>query len=128
MSKIRGKNTSLELVMFRALSAVGIRFRRHYHTAFGVPDIALPKNKIAVFIDGDFWHGYRYPAWKHKIRLKFWRDKIERNRARDRRHTAGLRRHGWRVLRIWEHDIKKDPERAVLRVLDLLRDSSDSFK
>ena len=111
----------LELAVFRALSAAGIRFRRHYRTVYGTPDIASPKKRIAVFIDGDFWHGYRYPAWKHKLRLKFWRDKIERNRARDRRNFAGLRRHGWKVLRIWEHDIKKDPKRAALRVIRLLR-------
>lgn len=106
MAAIRSKGTKPEKTVFRALRQGGIWFRTHYRGAVGTPDIALPKKKIAVFIDGDFWHGYRYPAWKRKL-TPFWQAKIERNRARDKRTFAKLRRQGWRVLRVWEHDLTR---------------------
>lgn len=110
MAAIKGKGTKIEKRVFRALRQSGIYFRTHYKRAAGTPDIAMPKRKIAIFIDGDFWHGYRYPAWKRKL-PPFWQTKIERNRARDKRTFAKLRRHGWRVLRVWEHELTK--RRAV---------------
>ncbi len=116
MSRIRSKNTGLERVVFRALGLYGIRFTKHYRRARGTPDIAVPSKKIAVFIDGDFWHGYRYPLWRGKLKNKFWRDKIERNRARDRRTFAALRRRGWRVRRVWEHDIKRHPFETIKEI------------
>ena len=76
----------------------------------------MPRRKIAVFIDGDFWHGYRYPQWSQKLPSAFWREKIERNRARDRRNFAKLRRHGWRVLRVWEHKLMKSPDQTLRQI------------
>lgn len=114
MSAIRSKGTKPEKTVFRALRASGIYFRTHYKRAVGTPDIALPKKKIAIFIDGDFWHGYRYPAWKRKLK-PFWRAKIERNRARDKRTFARLRRDGWKVLRIWEHELTKSRAETTIR-------------
>ena len=116
MSRIRSKNTRLELVVFKFLRAHGVRFRKHYKGARGTPDVAVPAARAAVFIDGDFWHGWRYPSWRHKMKKKFWRDKIERNRARDRRTFAALRRQGWKVLRVWEHDIMRDPFATLSRI------------
>ena len=62
--------------------------------------------KVAVFVDGDFWHGWRLPAWEHKL-SKFWRDKLRANRARDQRNFRRLRAAGWKVIRIWQHALKK---------------------
>jgi len=121
MARIRGKNTGIELTVFRALRAYGVGFVRHYAKVPGKPDVALPARKLAVFLDGDFWHGYRYPTWRKKISQKFWRDKIERNRTRDRRNFARLRRHGWRVLRVWEHEIERDPFVAVQKIRRFLK-------
>lgn len=68
-----------------------------------------------MFIDGDFWHGWRFPAWKAKIPA-FWQDKIEKNRQRDARSFAALRRHGWKVIRLWEHAVKVDAGAQVDRM------------
>lgn len=123
MSRIRGKNTGIEKTVFRGLTAYGLKFRRHFKGARGTPDVAVPAQRLAIFIDGDFWHGYRYPAWRHKIGQKFWRDKIERNRARDRRNFAALRRQGWRVLRLWGHEVTRDPYVAIRKAVRFLKDT-----
>jgi DNA mismatch endonuclease (patch repair protein) len=121
MSRIRSKNTKIELLVFRALRRQNIYFQKHYKRAPGCPDLAWPARKLAVFIDGGFWHGYRYPQWRHKLPSQFWRDKIERNRARDRRNFAALRRRGWLVLRIWEHQLHEDPTACIERIIVAMR-------
>lgn len=82
----------------------------------------LTAAKVAVFIDGDFWHGYRFPSWKGKL-TKFWREKIRKNRERDKRNFAGIRRMGWCVIRLWQHEIKDDLPSCVERIVaaELLR-------
>ena len=108
MSRIRPKNTKPELLVFKYLHKEGIYFQKHYRKApAGTPDIAIPRKKLAVFIDGDFWHGYRFPQWKDKLPKKYWQDKIQANVDRDRKTFAKLRRNGWRVLRIWEHELSR---------------------
>jgi DNA mismatch endonuclease, patch repair protein len=76
---------------------------------------------VAVFIDGSFWHGYRYPQWCHKMPSQFWRDKIERNRTRDRRNFAKLRRRGWLVVRVWEHQLRNDSDACIDRIVKAMR-------
>jgi DNA mismatch endonuclease (patch repair protein) len=68
-----------------------------------------------VFVDGDYWHGWRFPAWKNKL-PPYWQEKIENNRRRDQRNFLRLRRDGWLVIRLWEHDIERDPEGCVDRI------------
>lgn len=121
MSKIRGKNTGPELAVFSELRRNRIYFRRHYDKVAGSPDVALPTKKIAVFIDGDFWHGYRYPCWKNKLPSDFWRQKIERNRARDKRNFAKLRKSGWLVLRVWERELRSDFDGSIRKVVRHLK-------
>ena len=124
MSRIRSKNTGIEVLVFRELRARGIYFQKHYRFAAGTPDVAVPKKKIAVFIDGDFWHGYRYPAWKRKLSSEFWRAKIERNRQRDIRNFRTLRRQGWHVLRVWEHQLKKNNRtKFIEKIAEFIRAS-----
>ena len=82
-----------------------MKFRKHDKSLPGRPDIVFPKERVAVFIDGDFWHGWRLPAWEHKL-SKFWRDKLHANRRRDRRNFRKLRTSGWKVIRIWQHQLK----------------------
>lgn len=94
MSKIRGKNTKIELLVFRELRKRGIYFQRHYNRAPGSPDIALPRKKIAIFIDGDFWHGYNYAKNKKRLPKEYWRAKLEANMARDLKNRRKLRRMG----------------------------------
>ena len=115
MSRVKGKHTSLELAVRKALSCVGLRFRNHVKTLPGKPDIVFPSRRLAVFIDGDFWHGYRFPVWRDDLKL-FWRKKIALNRERDRRNFAKLRRMKWRVIRVWGHDVKNDLDGVIVKI------------
>jgi DNA mismatch endonuclease (patch repair protein) len=82
----------------------------------GRPDLVFRKQQLIVFIDGDFWHGYRYPLWKSRL-SPYWRAKVERNRKRDISNHRKLRRAGWHVIRIWEHEVKKDRSTCVDRIV-----------
>lgn len=127
MSRIKGKNTSLELLVFGELRRRQVYFRKHYRRCRGCPDVAVPGFKVAVFIDGDFWHGWRYPVWRHKLPSEYWRTKIERNRARDRRNFAALRRDGWSVLRVWEHQLRRQPDVTVQAIADFISEGRQRF-
>ena len=117
MSKIRSKNTSIEVAKFRKLRHKGVHFRTHYSKVAGCPDIALPKKKKAVFIDGDFWHGYQFfKLWK-TLPNKFWREKISRNIKRDKSVRAKLKRQGWKVLRVWEHELSKEQDKTIRKII-----------
>jgi DNA mismatch endonuclease (patch repair protein) len=116
MSRIRGKHTGPEQKMEHEFSKLGIVFERHCKDLPGCPDFVCRPRKIVIFVDGDFWHGYRFPLWEHKLSPK-WREKIEATRQRDRRNFARLRRAGWKVLRIWEHQVEKDPSICAARVM-----------
>jgi DNA mismatch endonuclease (patch repair protein) len=119
MARIRGTNTSVETRVFRDLRRRGVYFARHGKGLPGRPDVVFRNGKVAVFLDGDFWHGWRFGRWEIKLQ-PFWRRKIARNRARDALNFARLRRQGWKVLRIWEHEIERDLARQVDRILDAL--------
>jgi DNA mismatch endonuclease, patch repair protein len=111
MRKVKGKNTTPELVLFKSFRAAGIKFVKHYGIE-GKPDIAFPKIKLAVFVDGDFWHGWKFD--KMKLRLpEYWYKKIRNNILRDRKNRRILRQKGWTVIRVWEHRVKKNPEGCI---------------
>ena len=114
MSRIRSKNTKIDVRMRKLLSKKNYRFEM-YPKMFGNPDLVLRNKKIAIFCDGDFWHGYGYHK-KKKPAKKFWRDKIEENIRRDKKISRKLRSDGWSVLRFWEHDIEKNPEKCIRRI------------
>src|SRR5260370_3183528 len=120
MSKVRQKGTDIELLVARELRLRGYRFRRNVTALAGSPDLVFAQDKLAVFIDGDFWHGFRYPCWRHKLQ-PFWRNKIETNRKRDQRNFRRLRRAGWNVVRIWQHEIETDIAGCLERIVDLLQ-------
>jgi DNA mismatch endonuclease, patch repair protein len=117
MSKIRGKNTRLELLVLKRLREHDIPIRLHTKALPGKPDVVFPDVRIAVFIDGDFWHGWRYSAWRSKL-TPFWQKKIDDNVKRDRRTFRRLRRLGWMVIRIWEHQVKRNLDSCIGKVLD----------
>jgi len=121
MSKIRSEGTSIEKMVYKELGERGIHFQKHYKKIAGSPDVALPSKKIAIFIDGDFWHGFRYPLWKKRLAAKFWTKKIERNRARDKRNHTKLRRDGWKVKRIWEHQLLKNFDNTIKIIINILK-------
>ena len=114
MSRIRSRNTGIERRMRTILRENRLHYRS-YPKMYGSPDFLVEKS-ILVFCDGDFWHGYQY-AEKKRPPKKYWRDKIEGNMRRDRKVSRKLRREGWSVLRIWEHDIKRNPEKCMRKIL-----------
>lgn len=122
MSKIRSESElerQFRKILSREIYPLGYRFRKNYKGVPGQPDVAFVLRKIAIFIDGDFWHGYRYDKEKSKL-PKFWRDKIERNIKRDQRNRRLLKKQGWTYLRFWEHEVKKNPEKCILKIKLLL--------
>jgi len=120
MSQVKGKDTGLEKAVRSELHKRGLRFRKHTGKLPGKPDIVFIKAKVVVFLDGDFWHGYRFPQWE-KTLAKFWRNKIGETRKRDQRNFAKLRRMGWQVIRIWEHSIDRDLNGVIRKICAALR-------
>lgn len=108
MAQVKGKNTKPELVVRRALHALGYRFRIHRGDLPGRPDIVLPKYKTVIFVHGCFWH--RHPDCRKasvpKTRVDFWQQKFDANIARDRKNVSALEDAGWQVLTVWECETK----------------------
>lgn len=108
MSSIRSKNTGAERIVFSYLRKQKIYFQKHYKRVAGTPDIALPRKKKAVFIDSAFWHGRKFDAMlKTRPPDDYWVKKIARNMDRDKQQRDALRDQGWRLLVVWEDDIKR---------------------
>jgi len=121
MSRIRGtgnKQTELRLIqIFRIYHIIG--WRRGSKLP-GKPDFIFPKWRVAIFVDGCFWHGCPKHATWPKTRAAFWKKKIEGNRARDRRVNRELRARGWKVVRVWEHELRRRDEAKLTRRLSNL--------
>ncbi len=121
MAKIHSRDTKFEQEFIVALrKATRKKFQTNVASIKGKPDIVFQKDKVCVFLDSNFWHGWYYPRWKHLLKNNFWREKIQNNRKRDRKTTAYLRKNGWVVLRFWEHDIKQKSAKAVSRIMQNL--------
>lgn len=119
MSGIKGKNTSPELVIRKALHARGFRFRIHTTHLPGKPDLILPKFRAAIFVHGCFWHGHNCRYFKTpKTRTEFWMNKIEKNKVRDAIQIAKLNEAGWRTLIIWECAIRKMKSENSITLID----------
>jgi len=130
MAAVRVKDTKAEMALRRALHRRGLRFRLHASDVFGRPDIVIRSRRLAVFADGDMWHGN---AWRLRglnrledmfpNNTEFWTKKIRRNMERDREVTARLTEEGWTVVRVWESDILADPDAAAEKIVDALEKS-----
>ena len=116
MAKIKSKDTKPEKILRLALWHKGIRYRKNWNRLPGKPDIALTRRKIAIFVDGDFWHARGHkdnPGEEVATNKEFWQKKLSRNVERDKEVTDELTELGWLVLRFWESDIKKDLMKCV---------------
>lgn len=120
MRAVKGRDTSLERVVSSALHRQGLRFRRCVSTLPGKPDFVFAGAKVVVFVDGSWWHGWRFPAWRSQIG-EYWQQKIEKTRKRDRKNFRRLRRQGWTVLRFWDHQVQRDLQGVVARIVALVR-------
>ena len=115
MSRVRSTDTTPELLIRRLVHAKGLRYRKHCPWLPGRPDLAFIAAKVAVFVNGDYWHGWRFPCWKQKL-SPYWQEKIEGNRRRDSVNSRRLRHEGWLVVRVWEHDIEHDAHGCASRI------------
>lgn len=121
MSRVRAKETDLEIKFRKALWKEGFRYRKNVRKYFGTPDIMLKKYKTVIFIDSCFWHGCKKHGTWPKTRKYFWKKKIERNVERDREVSKYYRKIGWRIVRIWEHEIKKDADAIIGKTIKYLK-------
>jgi DNA mismatch endonuclease, patch repair protein len=119
MARIKGRDTGPEQKMSAAFAALGLSWEGHVRDLPGRPDFVFREPKVAVFVDGDFWHGWRFPKWRDKLSEK-WEAKIDANRRRDARNHRRLRHMKWKVVRLWEHQVVADIDACVTRVARLL--------
>lgn len=119
MARIRGRDTRPEQLLRGALWRAGLRYRLHYRLACGRPDLAFPGARVAVFIDGCFWHGCPEHYIRPRARADFWSRKLRQNVERDIRQTRALQEAGWKVERFWEHEIFTRLVAVVERVRQL---------
>jgi len=115
MRRVRSRDTSPELALRRELHRRGLRYSLRRKLP-GSPDIVFVKSGVAVFIDGCFWHGCPEHCRRPSSNRGYWLPKIERNMRRDRRVDAELKDAGWRVVRLWEHEVKNSPRRCAARI------------
>lgn len=124
MSKIKGKDTKPEILFRKELWKAGLRYRKHNKKLPGNPDIVNKKQKLVIFIDGAFWHGYNWSEKKKKIKTnrEFWIAKIERNMQRDQENNLKLEKLGYKVFRFWEHEVKKESQKCIKSIFSYLND------
>lgn len=122
MSRIKGENTESEQKLRKVLWGLGIRYRKNDPKLPGKPDIVIPRAKMVIFIDGEFWHGYNWEEKKTKIKSnrEFWIPKIERNIYRDKVNNKILAESGWIVLRFWDQQIKKEFGVCLRKILSFI--------
>lgn len=120
MARVKGRDTGPELTLRRALYAAGIRgWRCHRKNLPGRPDLAFGRTRLAVFVDGGFWHGHPSKYWPGRSGA-YWDEKIARNQARDRRADEELRAIGWEPFRLWDFEVERDPAAAAAAVVAAL--------
>lgn len=124
MSRVRSKDSEIELALRRELWSRGLRYRKNVTTIWGKPDIAFVGKKVAVFCDSEFWHGFDWETKKHDIksRQEFWIPKIERTIERDKEVTQVLEEQGWLVIRFWGKEITKNCAACADKVEEALKE------
>lgn len=117
MRRVQGRDTTIEMQLRRALWAMGLRgYRVDVRRLPGRPDIAYGRARVAVFVDGCFWHGCAKHCRMPSSNREYWERKIGRNMERDKASSLALRKSGWLVIRLWEHQLRADPIKAARRV------------
>lgn len=120
MARIRGRDTSPERILRKELWLAGLRYRVNHPTSAGRPDIVFPRQRIAIFVDGCFWHGCPNHYVRPRSRCDFWTEKLRVNFERDCRQSQVLENEGWKVYRVWEHEVFESLPSVVAQVQRLL--------
>ena len=122
MANVHLKKGKAETMLAKSLWTQGVRYRRNYKKIPGSPDIAITKYKIAVFVDGEFWHGKDWEERKPKLKAnrEYWIEKIEENIERDKRNDERLQQMGWLVLHFWEKDVLKTVDDCIEKIISML--------
>lgn len=117
MQAVKSKGSKIETALAKALFSRGHRYRKNDKTVFGKPDLTFKKNKIAVFVDSEFWHGKDWETrkYEHKSNKEFWHKKIEQNINRDQKVTKQLKRNGWKVLRFWGNQVENKLDFCIIK-------------
>lgn len=127
LSKIKATDTKGEKLLRSTLWRMGLRFRKNVRNLPGKPDIVFSRHRIIIFCDGDFWHGRNWSKDKHRLangpNAPYWLAKIQANIIRDKRYNKELKQLGWKVVRLWESDIRADVEKAALKISKILASS-----
>ncbi len=118
MSRVKSKDSGAERALRSALHAEGLRFRLHHRVERVTVDIVFPGPKVAVLVDGCFWHGCPKHATYPKSNQDYWLPKLAENKDRDKRQSVCLRKAGWRVIRVWEHDCLPPKPRVIARIVE----------
>jgi len=124
MSKIGSIDTTPEIILRKSLWKHGIRYRLYDKSLPGKPDIVIKKYKLAIFVDGEFWHGYNWEEKKNKIKAnrEYWIPKIEKNLARDSENNQELEYIGYTVFRFWEKEIKNNLEICIQKIINYINE------
>jgi DNA (cytosine-5)-methyltransferase 1 len=127
LSRVKSKNTGIEIAFSKALHSCRIRYRRNTNEIFGSPDFTIKKYKIAIFIDGDFWHGKDWDLRRrdHKTNIDFWHRKIEQNIRRDKIVNQRLANCSWKVFRFWGSEVKEDAQKCAKQVVNFILDMKE---
>lgn len=120
MSKVKSRDSKIEVDFRKAIWKAGFRYRKNPTRYFGKPDIVLPKHKTAIFIDSCFWHGCKKHCRIPMVRKKYWTEKIERNKQRDKEVNRYYKKIDWKIIRIWEHEIAKNINNTLKRINSLI--------
>jgi DNA mismatch endonuclease (patch repair protein) len=122
MSRVRLKKGKAETMLAKTLWHRGYRYRMNYKKIPGSPDIAFTKQKVAVFVDGEFWHGYDWENRKEKLKnnREYWIEKINENMSRDMKNARQLDEMGWRMVRFWEKEVLRDMDKCVEKCIQVL--------
>lgn len=124
MSQIKGKNTKPEILVRKYLFSKGFRYRLNVKDLPGKPDIILPKYRTVIFVNGCFWHGHKGCKYfvTPKTRTEWWIEKINRNKQNDSKNIRQLRRNGWKIITIWECKIRKNYEKHIDKIINIINE------
>ncbi len=120
MQNIRSKRTEPEILLAKELKRLNIKFSQYLKSLPGKPDFVLRQLKIVIFVDSDFWHGHPKRFIMPKSNLDYWTNKIEKNKLRDKEVNRQLKKLGWRVIRIWEYDLKHNLNKSLKKITSRL--------